>query len=207
MTVTWYGQGMTEPTLQQLREAAASCTACDLYKHATQTVFGEGPSSTDLMIVGEQPGDREDQEGHPFVGPAGRVLSRALEAAGIDQRRVYVTNVVKHFKFVPRGKRRIHSKPNALEIRACRKWLDAELAAVDPKVIACLGATAAKALIGPSFRVTRQRGQPLPWPGGDGERWIIATLHPSAILRMDDADRDEAMADFVADLEAATRLL
>jgi len=193
--------------LAQLREAAAACTDCDLYKNATQTVFGEGPATADLMLVGEQPGDREDHEGRPFVGPAGRVLAQALGEAGIDQRRAYVTNVVKHFKFTLRGKRRIHSTPNAAHIRACRQWLDGEVAAVDPKVVVCLGATAAKALIGSSFRVTRQRGQLLPWPSGGSERWIMATLHPSAILRMDDADRQEAMGGLIADLNVAARFL
>jgi uracil-DNA glycosylase len=198
---------MTKPSLEQLREAAAACTDCDLYKDATQTVFGEGPVTAELMLVGEQPGDQEDLQGHPFVGPAGRVLARALEDAGIDQQQAYVTNAVKHFKFTLRGKRRIHSKPNAVQIRACRQWLDAELAVIDPKVIVCLGATAAQALIGSGFRVTRQRGEVFGWPDGDPQRRIMATIHPSAILRMDDADRDEAMADFVADLRIAARLL
>jgi uracil-DNA glycosylase len=194
--------------LDELREAAADCTDCPLYKHATQTVFGEGPQAAELMLVGEQPGDKEDLEGRPFVGPAGRVLAEALEEAGIDQDRAYITNVVKHFKFNPRGKRRIHSKPNAQEIRACRQWLDGELAAVDPKLVVCLGATAAKALIGSSFRVTKQRGELLDWPDENGNgRQIMATLHPSALLRMDDEDRDDAMADLVADLRVAARQL
>jgi uracil-DNA glycosylase family protein len=191
--------------LEELREAAAGCTDCDLYKNATQTVFGEGLPTAELMLVGEQPGDREDVEGHPFVGPAGRLLDQAMRDVGIDRRQAYVTNVVKHFKFTQRGKRRIHSKPNAGEIRACRQWLDGELAIVDPKLVVCLGATAAQALLGSSFRVTRQRGQLLEWPGSD--RRVMATLHPSAILRMDDEDREEAMAGFVADLSVAARFL
>jgi|SRR5918997_6469487 DNA polymerase len=194
-------------SIEQLREAAAACTNCDLYKDATQTVFGEGPVPADLMLVGEQPGDQEDRQGRPFVGPAGKLLARALDEAGIDQDQAYVTNVVKHFKFVRRGKRRIHSKPNAVEIRACRPWLEGEFTAVDPKVIVCLGATAAKALIGSGFRVTHQRGQPLPWTDGARQRRIMATLHPSAILRMDDFDREKAMTDFVADLKVAAHLL
>jgi uracil-DNA glycosylase family protein len=202
---------MTETRLGELRKAAATCTACDLYRHATQTVFGAGPETAEVMLVGEQPGDREDVEGHPFVGPAGRVLAQALEAAGIDQRTAYITNVVKHFKFTSRGKRRIHSKPNAVEIRACRQWLEGELTAVDPRLVVCLGATAATALIGKDFRVTRQRGQVMPWPGlGDGtgvQRQIMATLHPSAILRVHDDEREEAMAGLIADLRVAAKVL
>jgi uracil-DNA glycosylase len=196
--------------LEELREAAAGCTGCDLYKNATQTVFGEGPLTAELMLVGEQPGDREDIEGHPFVGPAGRLLDQAMQDAGIDRRQVYVTNVVKHFKFTQRGKRRIHSKPNAGEIRACRQWLDGELAIVDPRLVVCLGATAAQALLGASFRVTKQRGQLLEWPHSDQrvmDRRVMATLHPSAILRMDDEDREKATAGFVADLNMAARFL
>ena len=195
-------------TLDELRKAAAGCTDCDLYRNATQTVFGEGPSEARVMLVGEQPGDREDIEGHPFVGPAGRVLAEALEEAGIDRREAYVTNVVKHFKFTARGKRRIHSKPNAAEIRACRQWLDGELAVVAPELVVCLGATAAQAIIGRSFRVTKQRGELLPWPGGDGNgRQVMATLHPSAILRMDDEEREEAMTGLIDDLRVAATLL
>ncbi|MGH8885038.1 MAG: UdgX family uracil-DNA binding protein [Egibacteraceae bacterium] len=159
------------------------------------------------MLVGEQPGDREDLQGHPFVGPAGQVLAHALGEAGIDQRRAYVTNVVKHFKLTPRGKRRIHRTPSALQVRACRHWLDSEFAIVDPKVIVCLGATAAKALMGSGFRVTRQRGEVFGWPDSDPQRRITATIHPSAILRMDGADRESGMAHFVADLRIAARLL
>jgi uracil-DNA glycosylase len=198
---------MASPSLEQLREAAATCTDCDLYKNATQTVFGEGPRTAALMLVGEQPGDQEDLQGHPFVGPAGRVLSRALEEAGIDQSQAYITNAVKHFKFTLRGKRRIHSKPTAVQIRACRQWLDGELAVVDPKVVVCLGATAAKALIDPDFRVTRQRGEVFRWPDKDPSRRIMATIHPSAILRMDEDDREQAMAALIADLRVAARLL
>ncbi|MGH8904042.1 MAG: UdgX family uracil-DNA binding protein [Egibacteraceae bacterium] len=198
---------MAGPSLEQLREAAAACTDCDLYENATQTVFGEGPASADLMLVGEQPGDREDLQGHPFVGPAGRVLAQALDEAGLDPSQAYVTNVVKHFKFTQRGKRRIHRTPSALQIRACRHWLDSELTAVDPKVIVCLGATAGKALMGPAFRVTQQRGEVFGWPDGNPQRRIMGTIHPSAILRMDDADRESGMAHFVADLRVAARLL
>jgi uracil-DNA glycosylase family protein len=190
-------------TVDELREAAAACTDCDLYRNATQTVFGEGSSTARIMLVGEQPGDREDIEGRPFVGPAGRVLADALQEAGVDRDETYVTNVVKHFKFKPRGKRRIHSKPNAVEIRACRQWLHAELEVVDPTLVVCLGATAAQAVIGRNFRVTKQRGEVLPWPDGAADRSVMATLHPSAILRMDGDDREEAMADFVADLAKA----
>src|ERR1700704_3314166 len=150
-----------ERTLDDLRAAAASCQACDLYRTGTQTIFGEGPPGSRVVFVGEQPGDSEDREGHPFVGPAGRVLDQALDEAGIDRSTVYVTNAVKHFKWVARGKRRIHSKPNARELRACRAWLDAELDEVQPDVLVCLGATAAQALLGGEFRVTRSRGQPL----------------------------------------------
>jgi DNA polymerase len=195
-------------TLEDLRKSALRCTDCDLYRDATQTVFGEGPAGARLMLLGEQPGDREDLEGRPFVGPAGRVLADALDAAGIDRGDAYVTNVVKHFKFKPRGKRRIHSKPNAAEIRACRQWLDGELATVDPDVVVCLGATAAQAVIGRSFRVTKQRGELLPWPEADGDgRQVMGTLHPSAILRMDGEDREEAMDDLIADLKTAARAL
>lgn len=154
------------PDLEALGAAAAGCTDCDLYRNATQTVFGEGPADADVMFVGEQPGDQEDRQGQPFVGPAGRLLDEALVAAGIDRTRAYVTNTVKHFKFTPRGKRRIHSKPNAQEIRACRQWLDGEFAAVDPRVVVALGAAAAKALLGPAFKVTTQRGEVVTWPDG-----------------------------------------
>src|SRR5712691_5275342 len=164
-------------TLDALRRAAASCTACDLYKRATQTVFGEGNPRASIMLVGEQPGHEEDLAGKPFVGPAGRVLDRALEAAGIARTDVYVTNVVKHFKWVPKGKRRIHAKPNQMEISACLPWLEAELDVIKPVVLVCLGATAAQALLGPKFRVTKRRGERVQ------ARWapyVTATVHPSA---------------------------
>jgi DNA polymerase len=185
------------PTLASLREAAAGCRACDLWRIGTQTVFGEGRGGSDIMLVGEQPGDREDLAGQPFVGPAGQLLDDALEQAGIDRRRAYVTNVVKHFKWLPRGKRRIHQKPNPEEIGACRPWLEAEIAQVRPMVIVCLGATAAQALIDKDFRVTRQRGQFMRSALGP---WITATVHPSSILRGDPAFRDAEMRLLVDDL-------
>src|SRR5579883_1423726 len=166
--------------LDSLRKAARACRGCPLYEHATQTVFGAGKVQAQLLLVGEQPGDREDIEGLPFVGPAGGLLNACLEEAGIDRDEVYVTNVVKHFKWEPRGKRRIHQKPNAREIAACRPWLDAEVAAVKPDVIVCLGATAAHALLGRSFKVTRMRGQAVPTPLA---RCAVATVHPSSVLR------------------------
>ena len=185
-------------TLDELRDAAAGCRACELWKTATQTVFGEGSGTAEVMLVGEQPGDREDIDGRPFVGPAGRVLDDALEQAGIDRSRVYLTNVVKHFKWRPRGKRRIHQKPNAEEIRACRPWLDGELAAVEPRVLVCLGATAAQALLGREFRVSRQRGEFVESPLAER---VLATVHPSSILRTDESERDAAMAELVRDLQ------
>jgi DNA polymerase len=195
-----------ERTLDHLREAAAACKACDLYKTGTQTVFGEGPPRADVMFVGEQPGDYEDREGHPFVGPAGRVLDEALQEVGISRERVYVTNAVKHFKWIARGKRRIHSKPNAREIRACRAWLDAELSAVQPRVVVCLGATAAQALLGPSFRVTQSRGKPLEDTGV--APYVVATVHPASILRAPDPKSREADREaFVADLRTVKRLI
>ena len=168
------------PSLPKLRTAAAGCTACDLHKLGTQTVFGEGARSAEVMFVGEQPGDREDSDGRPFVGPAGRLLDQALEDAGIDRTQVYVTNVVKHFKWRARGKRRIHQKPSWSEIAACRPWLEAELAVVEPRVLVCLGATAAQALLGRQFRVTRERGRPVE---SDLAEHVLATVHPSSILR------------------------
>jgi uracil-DNA glycosylase family protein len=193
------------PTLRKLVASAAGCTACELYEPATQTVFGEGPARAEVMMVGEQPGDREDIEGHPFVGPAGHVLNRALEEAEIDRRKVYVTNAVKHFRFEPRGKRRIHKKPNAEHIRACRPWLEAELAVVRPKVLVCLGAVAAQALIGRQFRVTQHRGE---FIETDLEPLVTATVHPSSILRApDDRARREAMEAFVRDLRAVAKVL
>jgi uracil-DNA glycosylase len=187
------------PTLAAVRGAAAGCKACDLYLRGTQTVFGEGPSRAKIMLVGEQPGDAEDTAGHPFVGPAGRLLDRALEDAGIDRREVYLTNVVKHFKWEPRGKRRIHAKPNASEVGACRPWLETEIALVKPRVLVCLGATAAQALLGKSFRVSKQRGERVPSPLAPT---VIATVHPSSILRApDEAARRDEMTRFVADLK------
>ena len=166
-----------EPDLGGLREAAAECTACPLYRNATQTVFGEGPDRAAIMFVGEQPGDSEDLAGHPFVGPAGKLLDRCIKEAGIDRRRAYVTNAVKHFKWVPRGTRRIHSKPNSMEIAACFPWLEAEIAAVKPKVVVALGATAAQALFGKAFRVTRERGRLAP---SRFAPYAMATVHPSS---------------------------
>ena len=187
------------PSLASAREIAAGCKACDLYKRGTQTVFGEGPRRADIMLVGEQPGDAEDLAGRPFVGPAGRLFDKALEEAGIDRARVYVTNVVKHFKWEPRGKRRIHAKPNAGEIGACRPWLETEIALVKPRVLVCLGATAAQALIGKSFKVSRQRGEFVSSPLAP---LVAATVHPSSILRApSDEARHEEMRRFVADLE------
>jgi uracil-DNA glycosylase len=193
------------PTLSSVRAAAAGCQACDLYKRATQTVFGEGPRRAEIMLVGEQPGDAEDLAGHPFVGPAGRVLDRALEEAGIDRRTVYLTNVVKHFKWEPRGKRRIHAKPNAAEISACRPWLDTEIALVKPRVLVCLGATAAQALLGRAFKVSRQRGETVE---SSLAPIVTATVHPSSILRAPDEEvRREEMRRFVADLKKVASML
>jgi len=191
------------PTLGTVREVAAGCKACELYKRGTQTVFGEGPGKAEMMLVGEQPGDAEDLAGHPFVGPAGRLLDAALEEAGIDRSHVYVTNVVKHFKWEPRGKRRIHAKPNAAEIGACRPWLEVEIALVKPRVLVCLGATAAQALLGKSFKVSRQRGTLVPSPLAP---IVSATVHPSSILRApDDETRREEMRRFVEDLRTIAR--
>ena len=193
------------PTLRRLREAAAECTACPLWEPATQTVFGEGPARARMMLVGEQPGHREDIEGRPFVGPAGRELARGLEAAGIERREIYLTNVVKHFKYKARGKRRIHQKPDAAEIRACRPWLEAELEVVKPEALVCLGAVAAQALLGRDFRVTRQRGTPVDSPLAP---LVSATVHPSSILRLRDKDEREAEREaFAADLRAAATAL
>jgi DNA polymerase len=189
-----------------LREASASCRGCPLYKNATQTVFGEGPAGASVMFVGETPGDQEDRAGKPFVGPAGALLDKGLEEAGIDRADVYVTNVVKHFKFEPRGKRRIHSKPSAREIDACFPWLESEIATVKPKLLVCLGATAAQALIGKAFRVTKSRGQVL-----HDTRWapaVVATVHPSSILRApDDESRRRAYGAFLSDLSVVEREL
>ena len=192
-------------SLTSLRDEAAGCRACPLWEHATQTVFGEGPASARMLLAGEQPGDVEDREGRPFVGPAGRVLADALAETGIDRGDVYVTNVVKHFKWKARGKRRIHQKPNAAEVAACRPWLDAELAAVAPDVLVLLGATAAQALLGSGVRVTKQRGVPV---ASDLAPHVLATVHPSSILRApDEAARREAYSGFVADLRSARELL
>lgn len=197
-----------EGGIKALREAVDSCRGCRLYRDATQAVFGAGPEISRLMLAGEQPGDREDQEGEPFVGPAGQLLGEALTEAGIDRDTVYVTNVVKHFKFVPpeRGKRRIHKKPSQSEIVACWPWFAAELRAVRPDVVVCLGATAAKAILGSNFRVTRQRGVLLDFPCGltglenGNPRAVLATIHPSAVLRATDEERARAHAGLVADL-------
>jgi uracil-DNA glycosylase family protein len=189
-------------SLPKLREAAAGCTACDLYKTGTQTVFGEGTRNAEVMFVGEQPGDQEDLAGKPFVGPAGRLLDEALVDAGIDRKTVYVTNVVKHFKWQARGKRRIHQKPNWSEIAACRPWLEAELAVVEPRVLVCLGATAAQALLDRQFRVTRERGRPVE---SDLAEHVIATVHPSSILRSDPETREQEYAAFVEDLKVVAR--
>jgi uracil-DNA glycosylase len=192
-------------TLERLREAAAGCRGCRLWERGTQTVFGEGARDAGVMLVGEQPGDQEDLAGKPFVGPAGRILDQALEEAGIDRRQAYVTNVVKHFKWQPRGKRRIHQKPNWAETAACMPWLEAELEIVEPDVLVCLGATAAQALIGRDFRVSRQRGELVESPLA---RYVLATVHPSSILRQrDDASREAEYAAFVEDLRVVPPLL
>jgi uracil-DNA glycosylase len=193
-----------KPTLPRLREAAADCRACPLWKSGTQTVFGEGLKRARLMLIGEQPGDREDIEGHPFVGPAGRILDKALERAKIERGDAYVTNVVKHFKWKPKGKRRIHQTPRAEEIKACAPWLEAELDVVDPEVLVCLGATAVKAVIGSKARVMKDHGQFLDSRLG---RPAMPTLHPSAILRAEDEDREDAMAMLVDDLAGVRKRL
>jgi uracil-DNA glycosylase len=192
-------------TLRTLRVASRDCRGCDLWERGTQTVFGEGAAEATVMFVGEQPGDREDIEGRPFVGPAGQLLDRSLEQAGIDRDEVYITNVVKHFKWEPRGKRRIHKKPNLEEITACRPWLEAELDQVEPEILVCLGATAAQALLGPSFRVTKQRGIFVDSPLAPA---VTATVHPSSILRApDDATREIETEAFVRDLSVVARKL
>jgi uracil-DNA glycosylase len=192
-------------TLPRLREAAAGCRACRLWRNATQTVFGEGTAAAEIMMVGEQPGDREDLAGKPFVGPAGKLLDRALDEAAIDRRTVYVTNVVKHFKFEPRGKRRIHKKPAAEEIAACRPWLQSELEVVKPRVLVCLGATAAQALLGRTFRLTQHRGR---FVESDLAPLVTATVHPSAVLRApDDEARHQEYQRFVQDLKVVAREL
>jgi len=189
-------------SLSKLRTAAAGCRACPLWRSGTQTVFGEGREHAPLLVVGEQPGDREDVEGHPFVGPAGKLLDQALEATGVPRKDVYITNAVKHFKWQPRGKRRLHKTPAQREIEACLPWLEAELAAVQPRVILCLGATAARAVMGGKIRVTESRGQPLQSPLG---KEVIITIHPAYILRLR-TGMEEAFALFVSDVgEAAKR--
>jgi uracil-DNA glycosylase len=190
------------PSLKKLREAAAGCKACPLWESGTQTVFGEGGAHADVVFVGEQPGDREDIEGHPFVGPAGKLLDKALEEVEINRSQVYVTNVVKHFKWKPQGKRRIHQKPNWREIAACRPWLDAEVAVLKPRVLVCLGATAAQARLGRDFRVSRQRGELVDSPLAPN---AIATVHPSSILRAE--DRELEYREFVRDLEKIAKLI
>jgi DNA polymerase len=192
-------------SLRTVREAARVCRACDLWKRGTQTVFGEGPARARLMLVGEQPGDQEDLAGHPFVGPAGKLLDRALVDAGIDRADVYVTNVVKHFKWEPRGKRRIHKKPAAGEIQACRPWLETEIALVKPHALVCLGATAAQALLGKTFKVTAHRGELV---GSPLAPIVLATVHPSSLLRAPDPEtRRAGLARFVDDLRLVARRL
>lgn len=201
--------------LDELRRAAAGCQGCELYRDATQAVFGSGDAAARIVLVGEQPGDSEDREGAPFVGPAGRVLDRALDDAGIDRRTAYVTNAVKHFAFTRRGGRRIHQTPSQAHVAACRPWLNAELTVIDPEVTVCLGATAGRALLGPSFRVTRQRGLLLSRPPlastledtdtTHQNAFLVATIHPSAVLRAD--DREAAYAGLVADLRVAAEAL
>jgi uracil-DNA glycosylase len=193
------------PTLPKLREAAAGCRACPLWQTGTQTVFGEGSEAAQVMLVGEQPGDQEDKQGKPFVGPAGRILDEALELAGIDRGTTYVTNAVKHFKWEARGKRRIHAKPTWSEQMACRPWLEAELAVVQPRVLVCLGATASQSLLGKQFRVTKERGK---WLESDLAEHVTATIHPSAILRQrDDESRHRELATFVGDLKLVASVL
>jgi DNA polymerase len=194
-----------KPTLRTARLAAADCRGCDLWRRATQTVFGEGRAESVVMFIGEQPGDAEDLAGKPFVGPAGRVFDRALDAVGLARDRVYVTNVVKHFKWEPRGKRRIHAKPRISEIRACRPWLDTELALVKPRAVVCLGATAAQALLGSTFKVSEQRGKFVASPLAP---LVMATVHPSSVLRAQtDEERRQAMEEFVADLSVLAEKL
>jgi uracil-DNA glycosylase len=186
--------------LASLQEAAKGCEGCDLYREATQVVFGQGRAHASILLVGEQPGDREDRQGEPFVGPAGQLLDKCLESANINRADVYITNAVKHFKWEPRGKIRLHKKPNSLEITACRPWLEAELAAVRPRIIVCLGATAAQALLGNDFRLTKHRGEVFPTQYAP----VTATIHPSAILRMTEpADREAEIAKLTSDLKFA----
>jgi DNA polymerase len=194
---------LPKQSLTTLRKEAAVCTRCDLYRHATQTVFGEGPANAEIVLVGEQPGDQEDLAGKPFVGPAGKILDRALDDAGIERRKTYVTNAVKHFKFAPRGKRRIHSKPNAGEMKACGFWLEREVAVLKPRVVVALGATAAQALSGKAVAIGRTRGRALELMGVRG----LITVHPSFLLRLpDEASKAAEYKAFVADLKLAKRL-
>jgi uracil-DNA glycosylase family protein len=187
------------PTPRTLREAVQRCRGCDLYAHATQAVFGEGPNSAEIVFIGEQPGDEEDRQGHPFVGPSGRLLDRALVKAGIDRSLVYVTNAVKHFKFEERGKRRLHKKPSGLEIRACQPWLEAEINLIQPRIIVCLGATAAQTIFGGTYRLTKERGQ---FVRNSWAPYVTSTVHPSAILRAPDEEQRHMEYDrFVADLK------
>jgi DNA polymerase len=193
------------PTLRALREGVQKCRGCDLYRYATQAVFGEGPLKARIALVGEQPGDEEDRQGRPFVGPAGKLLDKALEEAGIERADVYVTNAVKHFKFEERGKRRIHKKPRVSEIKACKPWLEAEILLLKPKLIVCLGATAAEALLGPKFRLTKERGKLIEHPWGPD---VTATIHPSVVLRAPDAgQRHEEYRKFVDDLKSVRNAL
>jgi uracil-DNA glycosylase len=220
------GNGVAQPPsgvgLDALRAAAAGCRACELWEPATQTVFGEGPETARVVFVGEQPGDQEDRKGEPFVGPAGKLLDRALADAGIDRRDAYVTNAVKHFYFKPTPKRRLHQTPKPEHLRACRPWLEAEFEVLKPEIVVCLGATAAKALISPSFRITKDRGQLIPWtpPGvaaavdsadededAPSQTWMLATTHPSAILRTPDEGRAAAYDALVADLTVVAHAL
>jgi uracil-DNA glycosylase family protein len=192
------------PSPRSLREAVQRCRGCDLYAHATQAVFGEGPNSAEIVFIGEQPGDEEDRQGHPFVGPSGKLLDRALAEAGIDRSMVYVTNAVKHFKFEERGKRRLHKKPNGLEIRACRPWLEAEINLIQPRIIVCLGATAAQAIFGSTYRLTKERGQ---FVQNSWAPYVTSTVHPSAILRApDDEQRHQEYEKFVDDLKKVQRV-
>jgi len=192
-------------TLSHIRAEAEKCTDCPLYKHATQTVFGEGPARAQIVLVGEQPGDQEDLAGKPFVGPAGQILDRALDDAAIERKKVYITNAVKHFKFEPRGKRRIHSKPNAAEIKICHQWIARELSAIEPDVVVAMGATAAQSLMGKGMPIGKSRGRELTW--ADGRRGII-TVHPSYLLRIPDADsKAREYKAFVRDLKLAASLL
>ena len=191
-------------SLSTVRKASKRCTACHLYKHATQTVFGQGPATARIMLIGEQPGDYEDVAGKPFVGPAGKIMDRALEDAGIDRKQVYVTNAVKHFKWEPRGKRRLHKKPNSREIAACRPWLETELRLVRPKLVVAMGSTAAQTILGASFRVTRERGKVL---SSKFAPQVLATVHPSSLLRQpDEESRYREYKKFVSDLKVAAKV-